>query len=437
MRAVRGRPEINHLGGRGETSHLRKRTSSLLLCSVNETPQSVLDRPHSGSSRTVWDEPIFSPDVVFSVPFEEVPSFDLYVTGRESTPFCIQLRPYQTEAIARLQHRVDAGARRVLVVSVMGSGKTILAGSIIASAVQEGQRILFLAHRREFINQARRKLLDFGLTPDSVGVVMASDARRRPGAPVQVASVDTLRHRARPAADLVFVDECFPAGTLVDERPIESIREGDFVSAFNHQTGEVERKRVLRCFVSTPSALVTIHFASGARLTCTPSHPVFCDRGYIPAAQLQPGDVAYRRTDAHQTEDMRCVRDPVRPEVVERQDGSDLFCQVSRQVGSRRPRADAWHRSGWPQPLCARAAGAGREEGCLPCESRVDRVEVHQRCGNGFGELCPDGRVYNLEVEGHNNYFANGFLVHNCHRALARTYRAIAADFPRAIPYSV
>ncbi|MBR0315986.1 MAG: DEAD/DEAH box helicase family protein [Synergistaceae bacterium] len=33
--------------------------------------------------------------------------------------------------------------------------------------------------------------------------------------------------------------------------------------------------------------------------------------------------------------------------------------------------------------------------------------------------------VYNLEVEGLNNYFANGYLVHNCHHATAPTYRKI------------
>lgn len=30
--------------------------------------------------------------------------------------------------------------------------------------------------------------------------------------------------------------------------------------------------------------------------------------------------------------------------------------------------------------------------------------------------MCPDGYVYNLEVEGNHNYFANGVNVHNCHR---------------------
>ncbi|HMA93957.1 MAG TPA: DEAD/DEAH box helicase family protein, partial [Polyangiaceae bacterium] len=88
---------------------------------------------------------------------------------------------------------------------------TVIAGSIISRAAMNGERVLFLAHRRELINQAYRKLLDFGLPAAAVGVMMASDPRRRPGAPVQVASVDTLRSRAKPSADLVFTDECHRA----------------------------------------------------------------------------------------------------------------------------------------------------------------------------------------------------------------------------------
>ena len=39
--------------------------------------------------------------------------------------------------------------------------------------------------------------------------------------------------------------------------------------------------------------------------------------------------------------------------------------------------------------------------------------------------ICGSGYVYNLEVEGNNNYYANGILVHNCHHATASSYRKI------------
>lgn len=40
-----------------------------------------------------------------------------------------------------------------------------------------------------------------------------------------------------------------------------------------------------------------------------------------------------------------------------------------------------------------------------------------------------DGYVYNLEVEGLNNYFANNVLVHNCHHSASKTYRTIYDHF--------
>jgi superfamily II DNA or RNA helicase len=121
------------------------------------------------------------------------------------------LRPYQLDAIDRVRARVRAGSRRVLLVLATGGGKTLIASHIIASAVARGSRVLFLAHRRELVNQAYRKLLDQGLPEDHVGVLMASDPRRRPAAAVQVASIDTLRNRAKPPAELVFVDEAHRA----------------------------------------------------------------------------------------------------------------------------------------------------------------------------------------------------------------------------------
>jgi superfamily II DNA or RNA helicase len=118
-----------------------------------------------------------------------------------------ELRPYQAEAIARIHTRLREGIRRLLLVLATGGGKTVIAAHLVLGAVAEGKRVLFLAHRRELIHQAYAKFRAQGLSDRQVGVLMATDSRRRPGAPVQVASVDTLRRRAPPLADVVFVDE--------------------------------------------------------------------------------------------------------------------------------------------------------------------------------------------------------------------------------------
>ncbi len=137
------------------------------------------------------------------------------------------LRPYQIDAVERIRRHIRAGRKRVLCVAPTGAGKTVIASHIIECSAALGNRILMLAHRRELITQAFKKVIGCScrpgydhdsLLPDpqctadgmprkQVGVLMANDRRRNPGAVVQVASIDTLRNRAKPPADLIIVDE--------------------------------------------------------------------------------------------------------------------------------------------------------------------------------------------------------------------------------------
>ena len=49
----------------------------------------------------------------------------------------------------------------------------------------------------------------------------------------------------------------------------------------------------------------------------------------------------------------------------------------------------------------------------------VESVTLQEHTSDGtFNGVCPDGYVYNIEVADNNNYFANGILVHNCHKAV-------------------
>ncbi len=114
-------------------------------------------------------------------------------------------RPYQTAAIERLRALIRSGKRRVLLVCPTGSGKTLTAAIMILSAIALGKRVLFVAHRLELIDQTCATLARLGLI--SIGVIRASDKRRAPAAPVQVASIQTLARRTQFDFDLVFVDE--------------------------------------------------------------------------------------------------------------------------------------------------------------------------------------------------------------------------------------
>lgn len=85
------------------------------------------------------------------------------------------------------------------------------------------------------------------------------------------------------------------------------------------------------------------------------------------------------------------------------------------QGGYRDTRKYVCNRSGRQFTLCNRTTTTRQKERQLFEWVRVDSVEVQKQTSDGtFGGLCPDGFVYNIEVEDNNNYFANGVLVHNC-----------------------
>ena len=116
----------------------------------------------------------------------------------------ITLRPYQVKAVNEARAAIKAGRRRLILRAPTGAGKTIVAAAIVQSAIERGSRVLFIAHRKELIDQASAKLDQFGIDH---GVVMASHWRRRPHARVQVASIQTLTRRQFPEADLIIIDE--------------------------------------------------------------------------------------------------------------------------------------------------------------------------------------------------------------------------------------
>ena len=76
----------------------------------------------------------------------------------------IELRPYQIAAIDDLTTEATLNRhRRLLLQAACGAGKTVIAAQIIRHATSNSQRILFLAHRRELVNQCVKKLEDFGV----------------------------------------------------------------------------------------------------------------------------------------------------------------------------------------------------------------------------------------------------------------------------------
>lgn len=118
-----------------------------------------------------------------------------------------------------------------------------------------------------------------------------------------------------------------------------------------------------------------------------------------------------------------------------RRDGASERLADALQNRRGQPRDEDRNRGRRVEPLPAGSAGRRQEKGRISPVARVDSVEVHESTGGvGPGCLCPDGYVYNIEVEGNHNYFVNGVLVHNCHRIVSPTYEAVLESVIAANP---
>jgi len=120
------------------------------------------------------------------------------------------LRPeYQPQAIAAVLKYATAHPRgRFLLVVPPGGGKTPMIAAVLREVVLErGLRALVVVHRREMVEHHYQHLLEWDVPADKIGIIMRSDARAKPSATIQVASIDTLNRREKPPADVVVTDE--------------------------------------------------------------------------------------------------------------------------------------------------------------------------------------------------------------------------------------
>lgn len=196
----------------------------------------------------------------------------------------MQYRQYQIDSIESLRDGFRDGHVRQVLAAPTGAGKSVIMLSIIQKAVEKGSRVIFICERRILVEQFSRHLDAAGIAH---GVLMAKHWRFRPQELVQVASAQTLeKMESLPAFDICFVDElhaCFVAGTLIDGKPIETLKVGDYVNSYNHETGIVESKKITTTFVHQTTSLVTVKTQSGNSITCTKDHPIYTQDGYTKA----------------------------------------------------------------------------------------------------------------------------------------------------------
>lgn len=394
----------------------------------------------------------------------------------------MQLRPHQEKAIEMLKQSLRTGHKRPLLAAPTAFGKTITAAYIAKKAVAKGKRVVFIADRVKLVNQALEAMDVHGI---DAGVIQADHWRTDYSKPVQIASWQTLAKKIEKHGtqafpfDLAIVDECFPAGTLIDtpsgKKPIELVRCGDTV--YN----ACGVGNVMSASAKYSESIVEVSFNDGSKIRCTENHPIFTGTGWTKA-----GELALRQR-VIRIEDMPSLWESVWSKDCIGKSGSfrggleqkeNLLKVLLEEVGESyaqqreqgknasdidkyRAQAESYWRKwqgnnkaseAFNEPsrewvdcgVCSSNWDQGVEwqEATAPlqnryCESRKDdcdrggwnesllskEARAGQTEDGSFDVLRVEGvqviergcTVYNIGVSGHPSYFANGVLVHNCH----------------------
>lgn len=205
-----------------------------------------------------------------------------------------KLRCYQKQGVQEIYEHINQGTKSILRQNFTGTGKSVEQNYLAIKHLTENENnlVLLLAHREELIiNLAEyflnNKVYISYIKPGSV----AFNTR------VIIASVDTLKNRLEKyniKPTLIMADECFPAGTLVDGKPIENYKVGDYVLAVNenkpfHST--VVKKRVANVFQKTSKFFTTLKLENDLEIKCTQNHPFYVlGKGWTIARNVLPDD---------------------------------------------------------------------------------------------------------------------------------------------------
>ena len=118
-----------------------------------------------------------------------------------------QLRPHQIAGIEGIKASILAGQTRPILAAPTGYGKTEVAAHLIADARERNRRIVFCVPTIGLVDQTFERFVANGFDPSDMGVIQASHPWRRPHAPIQIATGQTLAKRERPMVDEVIIDE--------------------------------------------------------------------------------------------------------------------------------------------------------------------------------------------------------------------------------------
>ena len=107
----------------------------------------------------------------------------------------IQLRDYQNELIEGIYQSMSKGNTKIMVVSPAGSGKSVTMSEIARRATDKGNRVLFIVHRRELVNQIKATFIANGVDMDLCRVGMVQTVSNR------------IKRGKEPTPSIILVDE--------------------------------------------------------------------------------------------------------------------------------------------------------------------------------------------------------------------------------------
>ncbi len=235
----------------------------------------------------------------------------------------IQLRHYQTKMVNDVNTAWNSGARNVLAVLPTGGGKSVVVSQIALDRDMLGANQCVMAHRTELVAQMSMHIANRGIkhriiAPTSVVRQITNDHRAafggksfvNPDARCTIAAAQTLVARHDSLIEWGkqvhnwTVDECFPAGTLVETpdgpKPIESLELGDVVHCFDEETHAFHARPITHLFKNPkPKNMVRLHYAGHHVIETTCEHPFWTEAGWKPAGSLTESDKVLVNVSMH------------------------------------------------------------------------------------------------------------------------------------------
>jgi hypothetical protein len=216
---------------------------------------------------------------------------DAAKTGHAWTPW-----EYQQRGLRLMLENAQCG-----LLADPGTGKTSVTLAAIKLLLQKRltKRVLIVAPLRPVYEVWPQEISDWTDFSD-LGIAILHDAGkervlRQLQPEHQIALINpegfpwlagSAKHMKALGADMLVIDECFAAGTLVNTPngfvPIESLHTGDYI------LNEMGRCIINRCTSRPPrGGLVEVKFSGLAKtIRCTEDHPFFTELGWLPAKCL-------------------------------------------------------------------------------------------------------------------------------------------------------